>query len=158
MARAADPDAEHEFGGPWTELKLGAITDYLSFFTAALKYKPNATKPFELWYVDAFAGSGERVANQASGGLLDGRPVDVERVSLPGSVKRALAIEPSFKHFVFIEQDSDRHAALQRLAAAHPQRRIVCRDGEANEELQRLFGSPPWSSQYRGRGLHRAVV
>ena len=29
--------ATHQFGGPWTEIKLDAITDYLNFYQNALK-------------------------------------------------------------------------------------------------------------------------
>jgi three-Cys-motif partner protein len=79
-------DAEHEFGGPWTEIKLDAISDYLGFYTAALKAQPNPSRPFELWYVDAFAGSGERTATIESGGLFEGTPVTRARVQLDGSV------------------------------------------------------------------------
>jgi len=151
-------DAENEFGGPWTEVKLDAISDYLGFYTAALKARPSPTNPFHLWYVDAFAGSGERTVVMESGGILDGTPVTRARVQLDGSAKRALAVTPPFKHLVFIEQHQKRFAALKQLEILHPNRGIQCRDGDANESLRRLFGSPPWSNQRNGRGIHRAVV
>lgn len=151
-------DAENEFGGPWTEIKLDAISDYLRFYTGALKSKPNPNRPFELWYVDAFAGSGERTVVREFGGIIDGGPITRARVQLDGSAKRALAIEPPFKHVVFIEQHQKRFAALKRLESQHGNRNIRCVDGDANAALQNLFGSPPWSIQQAGRGVHRAVV
>lgn len=151
-------DAENEFGGPWTEVKLDAISDYLGFYTTALKYQPNPDRPFELWYVDAFAGSGERTVVKELGGILDGTPITKARVQLDGSAKRALAVDPPFKHLVFIEQHQKRFAALKRLEIQHPSRGIRCLDGDANAALRRLFGSPPWSAQRVGRGIHRAVV
>lgn len=45
MAGTNEP-AEHPFGGAWTEVKLRAIADYLSFYTKALQYRPSAESPF----------------------------------------------------------------------------------------------------------------
>jgi hypothetical protein len=45
----------HSYGGPWTELKLDVLKKYLNFYTDALK-----NQRFEKWYIDAFAGTGER--------------------------------------------------------------------------------------------------
>ncbi len=162
LVRVAEPDvesdrtpmalAEHEFGGPWTEVKLDAISDYLSFFTNALKNK------FELWYIDAFAGSGERTATQVTGGILDGTPIDEERVQLAGSAKRALAIQPPFHHFVFIEQHRKRHKALEQLVTQHPEKDIQPQKGDGNELLSSFFAGEPWATQEGGRGKHRGVV
>src|SRR5688572_196944 len=94
----------HKFGGPWTEVKLDAIADYLGFYNAALQYRPRPESPFERWYVDAFAGSGERVDSQTRGGLFDdGGPFRTETVTREGSARRALAVTPPFHHLVFIE-------------------------------------------------------
>lgn len=147
------PDKEHAFGGPWTELKLDALFSYLGFFTTALK-----EKRFILWYVDAFAGSGQRTASKEDGGIFEGRPVEVRRVQLDGSATRALNVSPSFQHFVFIEADAGRHAALCALRDAHPSRSVECRAGDANEELVNLFTGSPWNAQVGGSGPHRAVV
>ncbi len=151
-------DAEHEFGGAWTELKLDAISDYLSFFTVALKNKPKPESPFQLWYVDAFAGTGERTVSREVGGLFEGRPSEVEKIQLDGSAKRALATDPPFKHFIFIEQHPKRFAALKNLEIEYPGRGISARDGDGNQVLRGLFTAPPWVTQHNGRGPHRAVV
>jgi hypothetical protein len=50
---------EHHYGGPWTEIKLDAVEYYLKCYTAAL-----SKVPFDLWYVDAFAGTGTRTSER----------------------------------------------------------------------------------------------
>lgn len=42
-----------QFGGAWTEEKLGILERYLDAYTTALK-----STPFKLVYIDAFAGTG----------------------------------------------------------------------------------------------------
>lgn len=144
--------SEHRFGGPRTEIKLDAISDYLGFYTQALKQKPKPETPFILWYIDAFAGSGERTATRETGGILENRPISVDAVQLDGSAKRALAIEPPFSKYVFVERDARRAAKLRTLAGEG--RSIKVLNGDANEVLQQLFDQPPWSR----KGLNRAVV
>ena len=148
----------HRFGGAWTEVKLDAISDYLGFFTAALKAKPTATSPFCLWYVDAFAGSGERTETRQIGGLLEGTPIKHVEITLDGSARRALAVSPPLRRFVFIERDPNRFAALRVLERANPGRGIALENRDANDALCELFTRPPWSLQRGGRGLHRGVV
>ena len=149
---------EHRFGGPWTEVKLDAITYYLAFFTGALRDKPRPERPFQLWYFDAFAGSGDRVATRQTGGVLDGAPVEQADVTLDGSARRALLIDPPFKHYIFIEQDAKRAVALRGLAAEYASRDIRVESRDGNEALCEIFTSPPWSQQPNGKGPHRGVV
>jgi hypothetical protein len=49
--------ADHEFGSQATELKLSVVEAYLHAFTTELRGKFS-----ELWYIDAFAGTGARSA------------------------------------------------------------------------------------------------
>ena len=79
---------EHKFGGPWTEVKLDTVMYYLECYTKALSFKT-----FELWYIDAFAGSGSREVETLKGGIFEGKPISVEREILAGSARRALAIQ-----------------------------------------------------------------
>jgi three-Cys-motif partner protein len=146
-----DIDSAHRFGGPWTEIKLRAISDYLGFYTQALKGKPAPDRPFETWYVDAFAGTGHR---EVLGTELPGV---IERVRLEGSARRAIRINPPFRHLVFVERDPKRYAALERVKAEFPERDIRTLPGDANDELLRLFASPKWTSGSASR-LQRAVV
>jgi three-Cys-motif partner protein len=150
--------AEHSFGGAWTELKLRAIGDYLSFYTKALQHRPSAHTPFQKWYIDAFAGTGERTEERTVGGLLDGEPTRKERLQLEGSARRALKVEPPFQHYVFIEADQKRFQALDRLQTEYPAKDIRCLRADANVELQRLFESLPWKKGSSQSSLQRAVV
>lgn len=149
---------EHRFGGPWTEVKLDAITGYLAFFTSALRQKPRRERPFELWYVDAFAGSGDRTETRRAGGVFEGAPVEEADVTLDGSARRALLVEPPFKHYIFVEQDPKRATALRQLATDFPSHDIRVETRDGNEALCEIFTSPPWSQQRNGKGLHRGVV
>ena len=152
-----DPSS-HLFGGAWTELKLRAVSDYLAFFAKALEHRPSPSTPFQKWYVDAFAGSGERTEERTVGGLLDGNPTRRQRIQLEGSAKRALLIEPPFQHYVFIEADQRRFRALEQLGSHYPGKDIRPLRGDANVELRKLFTSPPWVNGHHQAGLQRAVV
>jgi three-Cys-motif partner protein len=143
----------HLFGGPWTEIKLDAVEYYLRFYTSALKFRS-----MRLWYIDAFAGTGERVVEKEVGGLLEGKFIETEFETLAGSAKRALGVSPPFQDFVFIEKDPQRCAALHALQDLYKERRIQIRQGDANEELVHLFNSPPWASQNGANGPNRGVV
>src|SRR6202040_4104646 len=74
------PIAAHAFGGPWTEVKLDAVEYYLSCYTNALQHWA-----FDLWYIDAFAGTGSRTIERLDGGLFDGKPIELTRETLAGS-------------------------------------------------------------------------
>lgn len=143
--------SEHRFGGPWTEIKLDALTYYLEFFTKAL-----SKKKFALWYIDAFAGTGERHFETKSGGFFESVPEHVEVEARAGSAKRALMVQPQFEKFVFIEADARRATALRTLEASFPGRRIEVHEDDANSVLDRLFSSNPWSAgskNHRVRGV-----
>lgn len=150
-------EAEHKFGGAWTERKLQAISYYQQFYTAALRGKPGASYRFDLWYIDAFAGSGERTETVETGGLFDGGgPLDWTTVQLDGSAKRAMATQPPFKHLVFIEPDAKRFAALRALEKEDA--RVRCVQGDANIALPAILDSQEWRKPERGRGLQRGIV
>lgn len=148
---------EHRFGGSWTEIKLNAVTDYLSFYTQALKSVPSPTDPFETWYVDAFAGTGDRTVEKYASELFAEQPGALDRIRLEGSARRAIGVHPPFRHLVFIEKDRSRFAALEGLKAEFPDRDIRCVPGDANDELRKIFTEGPWS-QHGRKGLQRAVV
>lgn len=126
---------EHRYGGPWTDIKLDALQRYLSFFTTALKHQP-----FDLWYVDAFAGSGDRIVECEVGGLFEGEATHVVDVRLDGSAKKALEVDPPFQRLVFIEPHKKRHAALAALKAANPHRDIVCFRDDGNALVGAICG------------------
>jgi three-Cys-motif partner protein len=151
-------DSANPFGGVWTELKLDAVNYYLNFYVDVLKDKPNPQKPFELWYIDAFAGSGSRRVERETGGIFENAPLSSETVDIAGSVLRALDVSPPFKRLVFIEENAARFRSLQSIAAANPLRHISPLHGDANAKIKEIFGGKPWCEQDRNRGSHRAVV
>jgi three-Cys-motif partner protein len=140
---------EHSFGGPWTEIKLEAVVYYLECYTKALK-----RVGFDLTYIDAFAGTGSRKSGQVTGGLFEGKAIHTIEETLAGSARRAIAVRPSFDHFVFIEKNHDRSAALDRIKTENPTVDITIITGEANKELRNLVKCEPWvgkvSSKSRG--------
>lgn len=152
-----DDRVEHSFGGSWTEVKLNAVADYLQFFTKALRNIPKPEDPFETWYVDAFAGTGDRTVEIETGGLFEGSYGLVERGRLEGSARRALGVDPPFKHLVLIEKNARRFSALSRIRDEYPERDVRCLRGDANVELRRLFNEGPWIDRRRA-GMQRAVV
>lgn len=152
--------AEHSFGGGWTEIKLNAVSDYLNFYAKALQASPSPQNPFETWYVDAFAGTGDRMIEISTAGLFANDGVAdrlLDRVRLEGSARRALAIDPPFRHLVFIEKNALRFAALERVKSEYPGRDIQCVQGDANVELRNIFSKGAWIASGRS-GLQRGVV
>jgi three-Cys-motif partner protein len=154
---ATSERVEHAFGGGWTEIKLNAVSDYLNFYTRALQASPSPENPFETWYVDAFAGTGDRTVETNAGSLFSVEGGTLDRVRLEGSARRAIAVDPPFRHLIFIEKDARRFAALDRVRGEHPRRDIRCVPGDANDEIRRIFSQGPWIEPAR-RGLQRAVV
>lgn len=142
---------EHRFGGSWTELKLAAVRYYLDFYATAL-----SKQPFDRWYIDAFAGSGERTETRLTGGLLEQTPLAEEDVTLDGSARRAMAVHPPFKHLIFMEPDPARFRALCRLKDEDP--RVECLQGDANDLLPQIFARPIWQRTGRAKGHQRGVV
>jgi three-Cys-motif partner protein len=151
MASATEEQG-HRFGGAWTELKLDAVHYYLGFFTRVLR-----AQPFDLWYLDAFAGSGTRTIERETGGLLEVAPIGGGKEELAGSVLRALAVDPPFSRHIFIEGNESRFRELEKIRTDRPETKIICRHGEANAELRNIFTTSPWSNQIAGRGKLRAV-
>lgn len=149
----SNTDQGHAFGGAWTELKLAAVSYYFGFFTKVLR-----ERAFELWYIDAFAGSGTRTEKVTSGGLFDGVPTEISTQELAGSVLKALEIDPQFSRLVFIEGHGGRFKELDAIRQTRPDRHIECRHGEANEEIKNIFSSSPWSEQRGSAGKLRAIV
>lgn len=126
-----EPDDEHAFGGVWTRIKLEALQNYLVAFNTALS-KQNFTRI----YIDAFAGTGRCDIT-----------VDGERTSIDGSARRALATDPPFDTYTFIELRAKKLAALKALEAEYPGKSInVIRD-DANAALKTLCEKYAWRNE-----------
>lgn len=132
------------FGGDWTTTKLDVVAKYLVRYTTALKNKPSEERPFSKGYIDAFAGSGYRVAradpeHDAQQPLLfPDLAEDEPQALLDGSARRALKTAPPFDGYVFIERDAARCAELEKLKAEFPELAIQIRRGEANAEIRKI--------------------
>lgn len=123
-----------QFGGQWTEDKLEILRRYLDAYTTALK-----NQPFQLIYVDAFAGEGYWRPP-----LPDGHEIMAELgytlddfVELrDGSPRIALdTSEKPFDRLLLIEKDPTHYESLMRLKAEFPNRNIEILNADANDAL-----------------------
>lgn len=133
---------EHEFGGQHTEIKLELVEKYLQAYMAALR------KKFEhLWYIDAFAGTGNRTVRvEAHDGDLFDAPVPARTETRRGSARIALDVTPAFDRLVFMDANAEHCAALQGLKAAYPGRDIDILQGDANRLIQDQIKWDGWKS------------
>jgi three-Cys-motif partner protein len=134
---------DHSFGGYHTDLKLSAVESYLKAFSKALANK------FELWYIDAFAGTGYRTITHAARPRdLFGNEAQAESKELGrGSAQIALTVKPEFDFLVFIEKRPDFAQELEELRAKHPRRAIQVVNGEANAAISELLKSNTWRTK-----------
>lgn len=134
--------ATSSFGGPWTERKLEILRRYLDAYTTALK-----DQPFQLIYVDAFAGEGAWMPGSGYTsadygdfqGLRDGSPLIALRIQ-----------DKRFDRLIFVEKDPNRAGRLMRLHGDFPDRDIEIISKDANDELPRICD--------RLENYYRAVV
>jgi len=132
------------FGGDWTEEKLEMLRKYLAAYTKALK-----DQPFDLKYIDAFAGTGYRELKiENSSQLLFPELADEEAQNfLKGSAGISLEISPPFDEYIFIEKSPQRYAELLKLKDRYPKLadRIRCENKECNIFIQHLCRKIDWS-------------
>lgn len=100
----------NRFGGVWTADKLAVLRKYLDFYTRALRDKPTPQRPFQLVYIDAFAGTGRC---HVGDGTAQGRVID-------GSALIALDNSYPFARYHFIEPKRAHRLELEQLIASHP--------------------------------------
>lgn len=131
--------SDHEFGNVSTDLKLSLVEAYLKAFTTALR--PQFP---ELWYIDAFAGTGERVIKQTAvpADLMPGQAEKIERRR--GSARIALDIRPAFDRIVFMEKRKSYCSALERLKEQYPGRNIDIVRGDANAAIEAEIQAMKW--------------
>ncbi len=131
---------DHEFGAQHTELKLSIVESYLKAFTTALKqHFP------QLWYIDAFAGTGSRTVRVEAreGGLFDA-PTSERVEQRRGSAQIAIDVDPKFDRLVFMDTKPTYCAALRDLADRHQDRDIVVVEGDANRAIQSEMAWDGW--------------
>jgi three-Cys-motif partner protein len=149
--------AKHEFGGDWTSDKLERVRKYLCAYTTIFKKNVRASY-FTTIYVDAFAGTGQRVESAGRGGkasavtLEDEGDPDAEALQ-KGSARIALEVDPPFDRYVFIEKRAKRAKELEVLRRDFPAKAqaIQIEQGDANEVLKHWCRQTDWQR-------HRAVV
>lgn len=127
--------------GPWARQKLDGLEAYLHAYTIVLK-----KQPFELIYIDAFAGAGRSRIRDAWAGaddedllLLDEEFIRSEEQFIEGSPHRALALENPFTQYHFFDADAGRAALLEGMRAEYPDRKICVQVGDANALIQELL-------------------
>lgn len=118
------------FGGTWTEQKLEILKRYLDAYTTALK-----DQPFQLIYVDAFAGEGSW---RPRSGYDSSDYADFQELR-DGSPRIALQIQDKpFDKLMFVEKDADRYEKLMDLRWEYSNRDIRIRRDDANTAIPRL--------------------
>lgn len=131
-------DTLQRFGGDWTAEKLSRVQKYLTAYTTALK-----NQPFNLVYIDAFAGTGYRnlksVDSQQELMFPDLAGEDAEAFHA-GSAKIALEITPRFAEYYFIEQSAKKCAELEKLKEEFPDKakNIHILNEDANVAIMRI--------------------
>lgn len=131
-------DVNHAFGGTWTDQKLERLRKYLSAYTTALK-----NQPFELAYIDAFAGTGYRTAKaneDTTESIFPELEEEDARQFVEGSARIALQTEPHFANYIFIEKKGKHISELERLKMEFPDKAndIAIENAEANDYLKKL--------------------
>jgi three-Cys-motif partner protein len=130
---------KHQFGGPWTVEKLDALRAYLIGYAQALKHQN-----FRRYYIDAFAGTGDRTFKRQEAATLMEIP-ELDDMT-KGSARVALEIEPPFDRYIFIEKGQRRSSALEHLKAEYPGRDTKILNEDANAAVQRICRNTDWSS------------
>jgi three-Cys-motif partner protein len=116
--------------GYWSELKLEIIGAYASAYSKIL-----TSKKLPHIYVDAFAGAGQHIS-RSSGETISGSPTI------------ALAIDPPFREYHFIDLSSAKVGNLQRLAGSRRGVRIY--EGDCNKVLvEQIFPTLAYESRRR---------
>lgn len=118
------------FGGTWTEQKLEILRRYLDAYTTALK-----DQPFQLIYVDAFAGAGSW---KPRSGYDSVDYADFQELR-DGSPRIALQIQDKpFDRLMFVEKDAEQAKKLAGLRREYSNRDIKIRRDDANTAIPRL--------------------
>lgn len=133
-----DDLANHEFGSVSTDLKLEVLSKYLSGFTTALRRKFD-----QLWYVDAYAGTGRRTVRilARDPGFFD-EGAEEQLIQLKGSALIAMEAQPAFDRLVFIDLNRRHVAALNALRdePAHRHLNVNVLRQDANQAIRDLIG------------------
>lgn len=101
--------------GEWSELKLDILRKYASAYSTIL-----SKKNLHHAYIEGFAGAGHHVSKRS-------------KELIPGSPQNALAVQPPFEEYYFVEMNSARAAGLRTQTAGKQNVHVFC--GDSNEIL-----------------------
>ena len=124
--------------GYWSEVKLAILDEYAKPYNLILH-----KKGFKTIYVDGFAGAGHHKAKGS------------ERV-IEGSPQRALNVEPPFDYLHFVDIDTARVHALEKLAP--DKLNVKVHQGDCNEILLSEIFPKIKFSKYERALLHSGSV
>ena len=147
--------SEQIFGGSWTEIKLGALRNYLNAYRNIFNKNPRA-QFFTTWYVDAFAGTGTRSNPEFKTITTEDDEADESqtRAYFDGSATIALGLSSPFDQYLFIEKSKARADQLQEMINSDfgfLSSRCTLLRSDANDALAAWFAERDWSKE-------RAVV
>lgn len=144
---------KQNFGGDWTQKKLITLDKYIHAYVKVLK-----NTGFLTVYIDAFAGTGYREVDPSQeGGLFENNLVTDEpgvKEYIDGSAKIALNVQPCFDEYHFVEKNRNKFKELKKLGDAHPDKKIVFCNDDANLYIQDICR--PGNSRFWVR--HRGVI
>ncbi len=124
---------EHLFGGNWTTNKIERVRKYLAAYMQIMK-----NRPFNVAYIDAFAGTGYVNTKQKMIQTLFPEFAESEvRDFIKGSARTALEIQPPFNKYIFIEKNKKHFAELEKLKTDFPNlaERIKPINADANDYI-----------------------
>lgn len=130
--------------GFWSEIKLEIVRDYASAYSTILAAQKNPS--FHHVYIDAFAGAGVHKSKTTDD-------------YIPGSPTNALLVKPRFKEYFFIDIDSRKISALEKIAGKQEDVHVL--HGDCNDLLlESVFPLLRYEDHKRGlclldpKGLH----
>lgn len=104
--------------GYWSEVKLDIVKEYASAYSRILNAQRRP--PLHHIYIDAFAGAGVHISKQTG-------------EFVPGSPLNALAVQPPFREYHFIDLDGDKVAFLRDAVGDRPD--VYYYMGDCNSRL-----------------------
>jgi len=136
-----------QFGGSWTEDKLERVRRYLVEYAKIMR-----KRRYRFVYIDAFAGTGYRTADEPDIEAAQLFPELFEseaRRFLDGSARIALQSEPRFHEYIFIERRKARCQQLASLRTDFPDKadEIMIVPEEANAFLRRMCADTDWNTE-----------
>lgn len=126
--------------GPWARQKLDGLEAYLDAYTTAL-----SKQPFDLYYIDAFAGSGKSRLrgysdeDATTSPFLDEAFDAGEIEFIEGSPRRALGLMRPFKKCFFFDADPVRAQILANIGRDYPGREYLVEIGDGNQLIRDLL-------------------